>query len=170
MTGVNPLNGGGDDPRLPVQPRNYLRPCLLLLLAEEPTYGYEVREKLGELSPSHWDPGTVYRTLNTMEDDGLVRSTWERSAEGPRRRLYEITDAGDCELGAWARELCGMRNMIIEFIGRYESRHHEHAPLPEIPWHAMVALQGLGPEHPDRACPTDAAPPRSPHKRNGTTQ
>lgn len=114
--------------RLPIQPRNYLRPCLLLLLGEEPTYGYELRDKLAPLSLGHWDPGTVYRTLNTMEDDGLVRSTWERSAEGPRRRRYEITPQGSHVLDAWARELCGMRDLIIDFIERYEADHHQHAP------------------------------------------
>ncbi len=60
-----------------------------------------------------------------MEDDGLVRSTWERSAEGPRRRRYEITPAGSAVLDDWARELCGMRDMIIDFIDRYEADHHE---------------------------------------------
>jgi PadR family transcriptional regulator, regulatory protein PadR len=105
-----------------------MRPCVLLLLGEEPTYGYELREKLAPFSLGHWDPGTVYRTLNTMEDDGLVRSTWERSAEGPRRRRYEITPAGSAVLDAWARELCGMRDMIIGFIERYEADQHEHPP------------------------------------------
>ena len=117
------LPGRADDGRLPVQPRNYLRPCLLLLLAEEPTYGYELRDKLAPLSRGHTDPGTVYRTLNTMEDDGLVRSTWEKSAEGPRRRRYEITNAGNDVLDALARELCGMRDMVVDFIERYEADH-----------------------------------------------
>ena len=31
-------------------------------------------------------------------------------------------------LDAWARELCGMRDMIIDFIDRYEADHHESAP------------------------------------------
>ena len=77
------------------QPKNYLRPCLLLLLGEEPAYGYELREKLAPMSPSPWDMGTVYRALNNMEEDGLVVSSWERSAEGPRRRRYDITGALD---------------------------------------------------------------------------
>lgn len=112
-----------DDSRVPVQPRNYLRPCLLLLLEEEPTYGYELRHKLAPLSAGNFDPGTVYRALNTMEDDGLVRSTWKRSVEGPRRRLYDITVAGSAVLDGLNRELCGLRTMVDDFIGRYESHH-----------------------------------------------
>lgn len=113
----------------PVHPRNYLRPCLLLVIGEEPAYGYELRARLEPLGTGHWDPGTVYRTLNLMEDDGLVRSTWERSVEGPRRRRYEITDEGRVALDSWARELCGMRDSIVDFIARYQTEHeaHEHA-------------------------------------------
>ncbi|MBJ7594450.1 MAG: helix-turn-helix transcriptional regulator [Candidatus Dormibacteraeota bacterium] len=127
MSQADPPIEHADRSRSPVQPRNYLRPCLLLLLGEEPTYGYELRDKLAPLSLGHWDPGTVYRTLNTMEDDALVRSTWERSAEGPRRRRYEITPAGNAVLDAWARELCGMRDMIVDFIDRYEADQQEQA-------------------------------------------
>ncbi|MEO8897939.1 MAG: helix-turn-helix transcriptional regulator [Candidatus Dormibacter sp.] len=116
--------------RLPVYPRNYLRPCLLLLLGEEPTYGYELRDKLTRLSLAHCDPGTVYRTLNVLEDDGLVQSTWERSAEGRRRRRYEITPAGSHLLDAWARDLCGMRDTIVDFIDRYEANHGGQETVP----------------------------------------
>jgi PadR family transcriptional regulator PadR len=153
MRHAGPTSEHADGSRLPVQPRNYLRPCVLLLLGEEPTYGYELREKLAPLSFGHWDPGTVYRTLNTMEDDGLVHSTWERSAEGPRRRRYEITSAGSVVLDEWARELCGMRDLIIDFIDRYESDHHEKAPVtatvrtapaPRAAEIATAAARGLG--------------------------
>lgn len=130
MSQARPPGDHADPPRHPVQPRNYLRPCVLLLLGEEPTYGYELREKLAPLSMGSWDPGTVYRTLNTMEDDGLVHSTWERSAEGPRRRRYEITRDGSAVLDAWARELCGMRDRIVDFIDRYEADHLPHEALP----------------------------------------
>ena len=142
MSQADPLTGEAAA-RQASHPRNYLRPCLLLLLGEEPTYGYELRDKLEPLSLGHWDPGTVYRTLNTMEDDGLVRSTWERSAEGPRRRRYEITGDGSRVLDAWARELCGMRNSIIEFIDRYEAEHHDHAPLPAMPGDDTAAVTGV---------------------------
>lgn len=112
-----------------IQPRNYLRPCLLLLLGEGPTYGYELRDKLEPLKAGRWDPGTVYRTLNTMEDDALVHSTWERSAEGPRRRRYDITPAGRDVLDSWADALGDLSNTIIDFIARYEADRHDDVDL-----------------------------------------
>lgn len=64
---------------------------ILKLLREKPRHGYEVMKELGEqmhgcYSPS---PGTVYPTLQWLEDEGLVRSQ-----EVNGKKVYEITDAG----------------------------------------------------------------------------
>jgi len=112
-------NGGAESVHGHPQPKNFLRPCLLLLLGEAPAYGYELREKLAPMSPSPWDMGTVYRALNNMEEEGLVASSWERSAEGPRRRRYDITRAGRSVLDGLAYEMSGLRDVIAEFLERY---------------------------------------------------
>jgi len=55
-------------------PRNYLRPCLLLLLAEGTSHGYELLEQVAALGLGRVDPGRVYHCLRAMDEDGLVRS------------------------------------------------------------------------------------------------
>ena len=69
-------------------PRNYLRPCLLLLLAEGTSHGYELLDQVGALGLDRVDPGGLYRCLRSMEQEGLVRSEWAPSAAGPARRTY----------------------------------------------------------------------------------
>src|SRR5690349_16385102 len=64
---------------------------ILKLLNDKPRHGYEVMKELEEqlhgcYSPS---PGTVYPTLQWLEDEGLVVA---RDVEG--KKVYEITDAG----------------------------------------------------------------------------
>src|SRR6266702_4263507 len=64
---------------------------ILKLLKDKPRHGYEVMKELEErlhgcYSPS---PGTVYPTLQWLEDEGLVRGT---EVEG--KKVYEITDSG----------------------------------------------------------------------------
>ncbi len=64
---------------------------ILKLLKDKPRHGYEVMKELEEqlhgcYSPS---PGTVYPTLQWLEDSGLVRA---KDVEG--KKVYEITDAG----------------------------------------------------------------------------
>jgi PadR family transcriptional regulator, regulatory protein PadR len=47
--------------------------------------------------------GTVYPILRRLDDEGLVRSRWEREAvarreQRPARRYYELTSAGESRL------------------------------------------------------------------------
>jgi len=64
---------------------------ILRLVEEKPRHGYEVMKELEErmrgcYSPS---PGTVYPTLQWLEDEGLVTA---RDVDS--KKVYEITDAG----------------------------------------------------------------------------
>src|SRR5438876_6601773 len=64
---------------------------ILKLVKDKPRHGYEVMKELEEqmhgcYSPS---PGTVYPTLQWLEDEGLVVA---KDVEG--KKVYEITDAG----------------------------------------------------------------------------
>jgi PadR family transcriptional regulator, regulatory protein PadR len=50
--------------------------------------------------------GTLYKALQRLEEASLLTSQWEdpdrAAAEGrPRRRLYEVTGAGERALAAW---------------------------------------------------------------------
>jgi poly-beta-hydroxybutyrate-responsive repressor len=110
----------------PCQPKNFLRPCLLLLLDEQPDYGYELRDRLSHFSGAHWDAGTIYRVLNAMEDEGLVASRWEPSPSGPQRRRYEMTADGRAVLTHWARGLEEVRGLLIGFLERYERDRQAH--------------------------------------------
>ncbi len=70
----------------------HLRLVILQLIAEKPSYGYEIiksiEEKLaGAYAPS---PGVVYPTLTLLEEEGLAAVT---STEG-NRKLYAATEQG----------------------------------------------------------------------------
>lgn len=101
------------------QPRNFLRPCLLLLLHERPAHGYDLIERLVPFGFSRNDPGGVYRTLRSLEREGLVRSGWEVSRGGPARRTYELTPAGERMLHSWARRLEESQRVLAEYLARY---------------------------------------------------
>ena len=104
----------------PVLPRNFLRPCVLLLLREHSAHGYDLLERLRSFGFVEADPGGLYRTLRALEKEDLVRSAWERSASGPRRRIYELTRAGMEELHRSAQALGGTRDTLEVFLSRYE--------------------------------------------------
>jgi DNA-binding PadR family transcriptional regulator len=69
-----------------------LRLVILQLIAEKPSYGYEIMKAIeerlsGGYAPS---PGVVYPTLTLLEEEGLATV---QAAEG-NKKLYAATDAG----------------------------------------------------------------------------
>lgn len=101
-------------------PRNFLRPCLLLLIAEQQAHGYDLLERLQRFGFGQRDPGTLYRTLRAMEQEGLVESRWDRSEVGPPRRSYRLTAEGADWLHLWAGVLGESRRILDSFLVRYE--------------------------------------------------
>jgi PadR family transcriptional regulator PadR len=99
-------------------PRNYLRPCLLLLLAEGTSHGYELLEQVRALGLVNADAAGVYRCLRAMDEEGLVRSHWEPSTAGPARRTYSLTRAGRNRLRELTAELAETASALGCFLDR----------------------------------------------------
>ena len=77
--------------------RGDVRAAILVLLAEQPMHGYQVISELDARTGGRWRPsaGSIYPTLQQLEDEGLVRS-----AEIDARRVFSLTDAGIAESGS----------------------------------------------------------------------
>ncbi len=100
-------------------PRNYLRPALLLLLAEGTAHGYELLDQVAALGLNRVDPGGLYRCLRAMDEEGLVRSSWEPSTTGPARRTYELTDEGR----DWLHVVAGSLAEVSRALATYQRRY-----------------------------------------------
>ena len=74
--------------------RGGIRRAVLSALQEGPAHGYEVMRRLEQRTGGMWrpSPGSVYPTLQMLEDEGLVRS-----AESGGTRTFTLTDAGEAE-------------------------------------------------------------------------
>lgn len=103
-----------------LEPRNFLQPCLLLLLREQDDHGYGLVARLRPLHDGDGDAGGVYRALRGMERHGLVHSEWHASDVGPARRTYRITAEGRSLLDAQAMELANVHMALHVFMDRYE--------------------------------------------------
>jgi len=79
--------------------RGDVRTAILAALRDEPMHGYQVIRVLEERSGGHWRPsaGSIYPTLQQLEDEGLVRSE-----EVDGRRTYRLTDEGQTEADSLA--------------------------------------------------------------------
>jgi len=97
--------------------------ALLLLLRERRAHGYDLLERLPDLTgEERIDVGNLYRVLRALEEQGLVSSVWDDSLAGPAKRTYELTEAGGDALERWATSLADTRQRIDRFLERYERR------------------------------------------------
>jgi DNA-binding PadR family transcriptional regulator len=89
---------------------------ILLALAQEDRHGYAImlaveRRTDGELRLS---PGTLYRSIQRMLEQGLILETTERPApelDDERRRYYRITPFGAAVARAEARRMANLVRM-----------------------------------------------------------
>ena len=92
---------------------------VLALLAKEPSHGYQLRARLGQvLGPvgDAMNAGQIYVTLARLEKAGLV--TCERSAglpDRPDRKMYVLTPAGQQRVADWLTEVSWPRPDLAEF-------------------------------------------------------
>jgi DNA-binding PadR family transcriptional regulator len=82
---------GSQAARGPKVRRGDVRAAILDVLAVEPMNGYQIIQQIAERSGGAWkpSPGSVYPTIQQLEDEGLVEGQDE---EG--RRLLRLTDTG----------------------------------------------------------------------------
>jgi PadR family transcriptional regulator, regulatory protein PadR len=102
-------------------------PALLLLLAERPTHGYELLERLPPLvGEERVDVGNVYRVLRALEEEGLVTSERSGDLPGPAKRTYELTADGRALLAAWVEALERLRGDLTELLERVHEKGGDH--------------------------------------------
>ncbi len=74
--------------------RGMIKAAVVAALAEGPMHGYQIMQRIQELSGGVWrpSPGSVYPTLQELEDRDLVRS---EDVQG--KRVYSLTGSGVAE-------------------------------------------------------------------------
>jgi poly-beta-hydroxybutyrate-responsive repressor len=100
--------------------KNFVRPFLLLMLAERSDHGYNLVARLATFGITGEAHTSVYRALQALERSGFARSKWNLSSVGPAKRIYEITPEGIGVLQAWVRVLAEKQALVQSFISKYD--------------------------------------------------
>ena len=90
---------------LPLKHREFL---MLLVVCQEPSHGYALKKAIANRTGGRLQlgPGTLYRTIRSLEDSALiVESETPEPGSDPRRRTYEPTALGREVLSAEAQRL-----------------------------------------------------------------
>jgi len=86
--------------------RGTLNTMLLEVISRRPMYGYEICKTVNARTDGYFNlrEGSLYPALHKLEQEGLLKSFWEQTDRGRRRKYYEITDAGVKTLAAKRRD------------------------------------------------------------------
>lgn len=77
--------------------KGILEYCILLLLKKEPSYTSDLIQKLKEARLIVVE-GTLYPLLTRLKNSGLLSYQWIESTQGPPRKYYRLTEAGEAFL------------------------------------------------------------------------
>jgi DNA-binding PadR family transcriptional regulator len=124
-----------------------VREGLLVLLAEQPRHGYELKTLFEQRTGALWqlNTGQIYTTLERLERDGLVEPTGEVASDA-RRRSYRLTAAGHDEAAAWRGGTTGIdtpRDELVMKILLVAAGDDREAALATIDAHRHELLARL---------------------------
>jgi DNA-binding PadR family transcriptional regulator len=120
--------------------RGEARYVLLDALRDGPKHGYEIIKTLEQRSAGQYvsSPGTVYPTMQYLEELGLVRADQEGE-----RRVYNLTRAGRAELNAHAEHVDAFWGRFAASTIAKTSRHEVGFLQDELDDLARTAWGGL---------------------------
>ena len=104
--------------------KSWLKFLILRVIFEQPTYGYDIIQKIEEISYGRHKikSGTMYTTLRRMEKEKLLTSTWKKSKSGPNQREYYVTKKGKNYLKNYL-ELIIERKKMIDRMTTFYNKH-----------------------------------------------
>jgi DNA-binding PadR family transcriptional regulator len=89
---------------------------IMLALADGERHGYAIMQSVEQLTEGQMKlvPGTLYRSIKKLLDDGLISEVDERpdpALDDERRRYYKLTEFGQRVAAAEVRRLSHLVNM-----------------------------------------------------------
>ena len=93
-----------------------LKPFILSILAEGESYGYEIIQRVQDLTNGQieWTTGTLYPLLHSLENKGLTEALWRDAPVGPRRKYYRLTAKGRKALEMEKRQWMSVHQALLK--------------------------------------------------------
>ncbi len=74
--------------------RGTLEGCIVKIISDEETYGYEIISRLQDYGFDDVREGTTYPILVRLERKKIITSKYKESPLGPKRKYYFLTETG----------------------------------------------------------------------------
>jgi PadR family transcriptional regulator PadR len=95
--------------------KGVLELCVLALLSRGDSYAYEIASRLG--NGIGMGEGTIYPLMRRMQNDGWVSTYLQESANGPSRKYYKLTAAGQKAYQAQRAEWEHFETSVKQILG-----------------------------------------------------
>lgn len=89
---------------------------LLILRKEKELYGYELIEKIKNLTEIEIAEGTLYPLMNRLKTDQLLESKWVEQQTGIPRKYYYLTKYGELNTEKMIAHWNGLHEKITKLI------------------------------------------------------
>ncbi|QDP39856.1 PadR family transcriptional regulator [Radiobacillus deserti] len=99
--------------------KGILEGCLLSIISEKETYGYEMMQILGDCGFTMVSEGSIYPLLIRLKKEGLVETNSKPlPSGGPKRKYYTLTEKGKEELETFKKNWNAISNGVIQLLER----------------------------------------------------
>ena len=103
-----------------------LEGCILAILSQRETYGYEISTQLAAYGFGTIPEGTIYPLLLRLEKNNLVSASYRPSELGPKRKYYSLTQAGEEELQQFIQNYTELSHAVDNLLAaRKGDSNHE---------------------------------------------
>ena len=92
------------------------KPLLLSILSEGESYGYEIIQKVRQLSGGEiqWSVGLLYPVLHRLEREELIESEWKEAESGREWKYYSLSKKGRKVLEAEQQQWLTVHNTLCK--------------------------------------------------------
>lgn len=98
--------------------KGILEGSILAIINRQETYGYIISQKLQEYGFGTISEGTIYPLLLRLEKNGFLTSTPRPSEQGPKRKYYCLSPAGQVELEQFLISFAELESAMYHLLGK----------------------------------------------------
>ena len=96
--------------------RGTLEGCIVKIISNKETYGYEIVTKLQNYGFNDVKEGSTYPILLRLEKKDIITSVYKNSPLGPKRKYYILTDTGKKFLNEFESIWIDVKNTVDKIL------------------------------------------------------
>ena len=99
--------------------RGTLDMLILKVLSIEPMHGWGICERIQQMSREalQVNQGSLYSSLHRLTREGWIRSEWKMTENNRRARYYDLTRAGEGQLGVEHQQWSKLSSAVDHIMG-----------------------------------------------------